>query len=150
MKTLRDSIEINTKPEKIYQWLRNLDKNYKQWHQDHVNAVKLTKTSELKIGDIFCYEEYLHGELHTFKFKLINIEENKAIEFKTLFPASLICPKGSFLIEPKDDGSIFTATLSFRMGKIFSRFAKSRVDAIKQHMKEEGENLKSLLENEKD
>ncbi|MFX0043633.1 MAG: SRPBCC family protein [Candidatus Hodarchaeota archaeon] len=148
MKTLRDSIEINTKPERIYQWLKDLDKNYKKWHQDHVNAIKLTNTSELKIGDIFCYEEYLHGELHKLKFKLINVEKNRLIEFKTFFPASLICPKGSFLIEPKNDGSIFTATLSFRMGNTFSKFAKSRVEAIKKHMKEEGKNLKRILESE--
>ncbi|MFX1409949.1 MAG: SRPBCC family protein [Promethearchaeota archaeon] len=146
MKTLKDSIEIKVKPAKIFQWLKNLDKNYKQWHQDHVSAIKLTNNRELEVGDIFYYEEYLHGELHKLKFKLINVEENKVIEFKTLFPTSLICPKGSFLIEPKGDGSIFTATLSFRMGKTFSKLAKSRVEAIKEHMKEEGENLKRLLE----
>ncbi|MFX1320466.1 MAG: SRPBCC family protein [Promethearchaeota archaeon] len=148
MKTLRDSIEINTKPEKIFQWLKNLDNNYKKWHKDHVNSIKLTATRELEIGDVFCYEEYLHGELHKLKLKLTNVEENRVIEFKTLFPASLICPKGSFLIEPKNDNSIFTATLTFRMGNIFSKFAKSRVEAIKKHMKEEGENLKRLLETE--
>ena len=49
-------------------------------------------------------------------------------------------------IEPKRDGCIFTATLYFRMGWLFSIFAKDRVEAIKKHMKEEGENLKNILE----
>jgi len=44
------------------------------------------------------------------------------------------------------DHCVFTATLSFRFGWFFSRFAKSRIKAIEMHMKEEGENLKKLLE----
>ena len=39
--------------------------------------------------------------------------------------------------------------LSFRFGWLFSKLAKNRVEAIKKHMKEEGENLKILLEEEK-
>lgn len=146
MKELKDSIEIKAEPEKIFQWLTNMEDNYLDWHEDHVSCVKLTNSHELKVGDIFCYEENLHDELHKLKFKLINLEENKKIEFKTLFPGSLICPKGSFLIEPKGNSCIFTATLFFRLGGLLSKIAKSRVDAIKQHMKEEGENLKKLME----
>jgi len=54
--------------------------------------------------------------------------------------------KGSFLIEPKGKSCLFTATLSFRLGWLFSTFAKGRVEAVKKHMKEEGKNLKKLLE----
>ena len=146
MVILKDSIEIRAKPDKIFHWLKNLDKNYKEWHPDHVKCVNLMDSEELQIEDVFLYEEYLHGELHKLKFKLTKIEENTRIEFKSLFPISLICPGGSFIIEPKGENSIFIATLSFRLGKLFSKFAKSKVDAIKQHMKEEGENLKKLLE----
>ena len=40
--------------------------------------------------------------------------------------------------------------LSFRFAKLFSKLAKNRVEAIKKHIKEEGENLKRLLEKGKD
>ena len=146
MQILQDSIEINTKPEKIFQWFKDLDKHYEEWHPDHVSCQKLTPTNELSIGDIFCYEEYLHGELHKLKFKLTKLEENKLIEFKTQFPFSMICPGGSFLIEPTAEKTLFTATLSFRVGRLLSKLLKSRVEAFKLHMKEEGENLKKLLE----
>ncbi|MFZ2071742.1 MAG: hypothetical protein WAV32_09165 [Halobacteriota archaeon] len=39
--------------------------------------------------------------------------------------------------------------ISFRFGWLFSKFARNRVEAIKRHMKEEGENIKILLEEEK-
>jgi hypothetical protein len=147
MKTLSDSIEINTSPEKAYEWFINIDQNYKEWHPDHVKAIWLTE-NKMKVGSKLYSEEYIHGELHKIKFKCTNIEPNRKIEFKNLLPMSLICPKGSFIFELKGDICIFTATLSFRMGNTLSKIAKKKVEALKNHMKEEGENLKRILENQ--
>ena len=93
-------------------------------------------------------EEYLHGALHKMKFRSTAVELHKKIEFELLFPISIICPKGSFTIVPKGTNSIFTASLSFIINWLFRSFMKSRVEAIKIHMREEGENLKKLIENE--
>ncbi len=98
-------------------------------------------------GSILCCEEYLHGELHTMKFRLTQVEPTR-IEYKVLFPMSLICSNGSFLIESRGDSCIFTATLSFRLGAVLSIFFKERVTSLRIHMKEEGENLKQLIESE--
>lgn len=141
---LKDSIEIKAKPDKIFKWLKNLDKHYKEWHPDHVKCCWIGKPA--KQGSTLCYEEYLHGDLHKIRSKITKIEENKGIEFRNLFPISIICPKGSFIIEPKDGSCIFTANLSFRFANIFSKLVKDRVEAIKKHMREEGKNLKRLLE----
>ena len=82
------------------------------------------------------------------RFLGTKVEPNKRIEYRVLFPVSIISPKGSFIMEQKGRSCLFTATLYFRFGRIFLKFAKSRVEAVKKHMKEEGENLKRLLENE--
>lgn len=63
-----------------------------------------------------------------------------------MFPESIICSGGSFSIKPSNGGSVFTATLSFRFGGLVSMHAKKRAAAIRLHMKEEGKNLKALLE----
>ena len=55
-------------------------------------------------------------------------------------------PHGTFEIIPQGNKSIFKATLDFRMGKLLSKIAKKKVAQIKQHMIEEGENLKKILE----
>jgi hypothetical protein len=144
MQTLEDSIEIKTTPEKIFNWLINLDKHYKEWHPDHVKCIN--ETREVKEGSIFYSEEYLHGELHKIKMKITKIEKNRLIEFKNLFPYSIICPKGLFSIKLKHNGCIYTHKLYFRMGSILSKMAKSKVEDMKIHMKEECENLKKLLE----
>ena len=144
MVTLKHSIEIKTTPDKIFEWLKNLDQHYREWHPDHIRWINIT--GRLDEGDTSYYEEYLHGKLHKIKFKITKVEENKRIEFKNLFPMSIICPKGSYILEPREESTIFTATLSFRFAWLFSKLAKNRVEAIKTHMKEEGENLKKLLE----
>ncbi|MFX0163613.1 MAG: SRPBCC family protein [Candidatus Hodarchaeota archaeon] len=144
MVTLKHSVEIKTTPDTIFEWLKNLDQHYREWHPDHIRWINIT--GRLDEGDTSYYEEYLHGKLHKIKFKITKVEENKRIEFKNLFPMSIICPKGSYILEPREESTIFTATLSFRFAWLFSKLAKNRVEAIKTHMKEEGENLKKLLE----
>ena len=142
--TLEDRIEIRTPPEEVFKWLRNLDKHYREWHPDHVKWV--TTTGDIDEGGIFYFEEYLHGKLHRIRGKITKVEENRRIEYRVLFPMSTICPKGSFFIEPEGESSIFTATLSFRLGGMFLKLLGNRVKAVKNHMREESENLKRLLE----
>ena len=145
MITLKDSIEIKTTHEKIFDWFVHFEKNYHSWHPDHVDS-RWLKGKPFEVGSILYVEEYLHGKLHKFKFCNTKIEKNRKIEFKLSFPMSIICPKGSFIIEPKGEDCIFTATLSLRLATFFLTFAKSRVEAVNKHMQEEGENLKRLLE----
>lgn len=144
MIALKDTIEIKVSPEQIFQFFVHFKENFHAWHADHVKCGWIGKPA--KEGSILCVEEYLHAKLHKLKMLMIKIESNRKIEYKLLFPMSVICPKGSFIIEPKGRSCIFTATLSFRFGRLFSKLAKNRVEGIKTHMKEEGENLKRLLE----
>ncbi|UCE80686.1 MAG: SRPBCC family protein [Methanobacteriota archaeon] len=143
MITLRDVVHINASPEDIFEWLENLDKNYREWHHDHVKWEFLNGFRE----GCRCYcEESLHGKLHKMKGRITNLRKDRLVEFKFSFPTSLVCPGGSFIIEPDGRGSTFTATLSFRFASLLSRFAKKRIDSVKDHMKEEGQNLKKILE----
>jgi hypothetical protein len=149
MITLIDSLEMKTTPEKLFNGLIKVfssQEDYKQWHKDHVKCSWI-KGHSFELGSILYCEEYLHSELHKMKFLATKNEPNRIIEYKLLFPKSIVCPKGSFIIEPKNGSSIFTATLSFRFGWLFQIFARRRVEAITRHMKEEGENLRKMLEN---
>ncbi len=61
-------------------------------------------------------------------------------------------PKNEFLIEQKGESCLFTASGAYRVGKIgkifFGKSIERALSSVKQHMKEEGENLKSILESE--
>jgi hypothetical protein len=59
-------------------------------------------------------------------------------------------PKNRFTVEPKQGACILTAQATIRVGWLIRTFAKKRLErglsGVRKHMKEEGENLKRILE----
>ena len=148
MVTLTDSIEINTTPEHVFNWLTNLKtgKVYQAWHPDHADWTWI-KGKPFQEGSVVHCEEYLHGELHKFRFVCISIITNKLIEYKPLFPWSIIMLSSSFAMESKgEDDSIFTARVKFRSFPFMEKILRNQLEKTRLHMKEEGENLKQILE----
>lgn len=147
MLTLKDSVTINQPPEVIFEWFTHFCENYTSWHQDHIIA-KWIRGKDFEKGSILYAEEYLNGKLEKLSFEITRSKKDELIEYKLVFPHSIISPGGAFYIEPLGDNKcLFNATLSFRFGCLFSIIAKKRIDSLRTHMKEEGENLKSILEN---
>ncbi len=142
---LKDTIEIRATPEKIFQWFLNLSENYCNWHQDHIKAIWL-KGNPFEVGSILYSEEYLHGKVHKMKFKTTEMVPNRIIKYKMLFPLNLIIKKGELIFEPKGKNALFIAIQDFRFGKLLSLIAKKQKELLINHMKEEGENLKKIME----
>jgi len=153
--TLTDSIEIKTKPEKIFDFLVHLvdDESYRAWHpKDHV-ALRWLKGNPWEEGSVVYAEEYIHGKLHKLKFLVTKVVPNREIQY---VPVSRFLrryfPKNAFHLEPKEDTCVFTATGTYRIGWLVRTFAGNRLEralsSVKKHIKEEGENLKRILEAE--
>lgn len=142
---ISDTVDINVPPEAVYDWMMTFVENYQSWHPAHVTS-RWLKGEPYEVGSVLYVEEYLGDELHKLKFKITKIMKNKGFEFRILFPESIIMPKGEFLVEPTATGSQFTATLYYRFGKLLNLFAKKEKEIIEQHQREEGINLKRLLE----
>jgi hypothetical protein len=150
MLTLKDSIEIKTTPEKIWKFFYNLEKNYKKWHpKDHV-LFKWTEGKPMESGSKWYAEEILNGELKKGGGTIGEVIPNRKIVFKNAFPSSLVSPGFEWRIEPKGTKSVFIAISYIRAFKFYSLIAKKHVDkgikSGKKHIKEEGENLKKILE----
>jgi len=152
--TLTDSIEIKTTPEKIFSFLTNLvdDKSYKAWHHDDHVALRWLKGEPWNEGSVVYAEEYIHRKLHKLKFIVTKVVPNKKIEY---VPVSRFLrryfPKNTFSIEQKGESCVFIASGTYRVGWIVKTFFKKALEngllSIRKHMKEEGENLKRILEN---
>jgi hypothetical protein len=125
--------------------LINIDKNYKSWHPEHISW-NWENGEPFQIESKAIAKEYIHGKVHSLKSIITNIKKNELIEYEFLFPTSIIVKRGSFIFSKIDSGCIFTATLTFRFGKILLKLFKKQMEATLKHMKEEGENLKKLLE----
>ena len=146
---LKDVIEIHTTPKRFFTWLSRLPQEYQSWHPDHV-ACKIINGSMLEVGSEIECQEYLHGKLHSLKFRMSNVVPDKRVEFKVLGMG-----RGAFEVESMDDHVRFIAELDIGsdipiigrlFDRIFSSFFMERIEAMKKHMVEEGHNLKEILE----
>jgi len=98
-------------------------------------------------------EECFEGKLYKLKFLVTKVIPNRTIEY---IPVSRFmrryAPKNTFSMEPKSDSCVFTATVHLRLPLLPRLLAKKSVErglsGIRKHMKEEGENLKKILEAE--
>ena len=149
MITLKDAVEIRASPEQIVEFFLNFKENFHAWHPDHVECHYLTP-GPLKENSIIYVEEYLHGELHKLKLHITKIQPNSRIEYKTFLGT-----KGIFIIEPRGTITLFAAEMHMGtkiplLGKlvdgIMRMFFSRHLEGLKQHMAEEGQNLKRILE----
>ncbi|MDH4217908.1 MAG: SRPBCC family protein [Candidatus Aminicenantes bacterium] len=147
---LKDSIEIKTTPEKIWEFFVNLEKNYKSWHpEDHV-LFKWTKGKPMEEDSAFYAEQYVMGKVKKYKGSCVEIVPNRKFVFKFSFPISLVSPKAEWQIEPKGSYSVFTAITYMRLGRLFQKLFRKEMEKLAKahdkHVGAEGENLKKILE----
>jgi uncharacterized protein YndB with AHSA1/START domain len=148
---LKDSIEIATTPEKVWQFFTDLEQNYRAWHpEDHI-VFKWTKGKPMESGSGWYAEEVMRGKVFKLKGAIGEVIPNRKIVFKYSFPISLVAPKFEWLIDPKGSTTVFTAIGYLRAGGLFYKIARKEMEwKIATHMKhvrEEGEHLKRILEN---
>ena len=151
MISLRDSIEIQTTANQVFTWLESMPQEYGAWHPDHV-ACEVTHGSMLEVGcEIEC-KEYLHGKLHSMRFRMTKVIPDKRVEF-----AIERMGRGAFEVQESNDKVMFVAELDIGSDRpilgpiidlLFTLFFRQRIEAMRQHMAEEGENLKGILESE--
>ncbi len=150
---LTDSIEIKTTPENIFDFLTSIvdDQSYRAWHIDDHVSFRFLKGKNWAEGSVIYAEEFIHGKLHKLKFKITRIVPNKRIEYTPVSPfLRRYFPKNEFIIEQKEESCLFIASGTYRLGWItktfFKKAIKAALNSVKKHMKEEGENLKRILE----
>ncbi|MFX0201959.1 MAG: SRPBCC family protein [Candidatus Hodarchaeota archaeon] len=150
MIVLRDTIKIKTTPEEVFEWFAQFKENYRAWHPDHGECRYLHGSHPFEEGAIIYAEEYLHGDLHKLKLHMSRVVPNSRMEYKIPLLGS-----GAFIIEPSGDDILFTAELHLGwrfpvigslIDWVFQTFFGHRLNAMRQHMREEGINLKELME----
>lgn len=150
---LTDTVEIDTTPENVFHYLTSIadSESYQAWHkEDHV-TFQFIKGKPWSVGSVMVAEEYIHGKLHKLKFIITKVVPNKMIEYvPTSWLLRKYFPKNKFIIESRGDACRFIASGTYRVGwigkKLFKKKLEDGLSSIKRHMKEEGENLKHILE----
>lgn len=145
MRQLRDSILINSPVEPIWEWLAGLSEHYVEWHPDHVSA-EWERGEPNQVGSVFRAVEDLGGEREVIRMEVTSIDPPHRLEYRMRGHVSAILPGGAFAVAPAGGGSRFTASISYRFGSLTAGLFKRRTAALRRHMKEEGENLKRIIE----
>lgn len=145
---LVDKITIKSTPDKIWDTLvfffQNTE-NYKLWHKGHISCY-WKKGKEFSPGSVLIAKEFIHGAKHKLRFKIQRFKKDNLLEYKMLFPFSIICSGGYFILVSKGNETEFIAQLRFRLGLLLKLLFKKQLAGLKDHMKEEGQNLKEFIE----
>jgi uncharacterized protein YndB with AHSA1/START domain len=149
--TLVHEVEIKTSPDKIWNFLINIDKNYSAWHpKDHI-LFQWTKGAPFETASTFYAEQYMMGEKVKYKGKITEATQGEKITMTFSFPLSLITEKIEMIIENKGSYSVFKH-ITYMKFKFLSRtiFKKQNIKMLNDmdtHVKTESENMKNILEN---
>lgn len=147
---LQESIKIKAKPKAIFQFFEEMEHNYSRWHLHHV-LFRWVSGRGVQEGNVFYFEEYIAGKLLKKRVVFTRVEPCRHIEFApTFWLLKLFLPRLVFRIErdveQDPDECMFVAQIQLRMGPLAARLNKRELDAVRKHMKEEGENVKRILE----
>jgi hypothetical protein len=145
--TLTNSVRIAANPGTVWRFFDHLEQNYKAWHpQDHISC-RWTKGRPHQVGSVVEAVELIAGKARKVRMTCTAVQENRRIEYQTMFPLSLFHPSSTYLITETGPKSVeFTALDRFRVPVLLRRIVAPLIAATDRHIKEEGQNLKRLLE----
>ena len=104
----------------------------------------------MESGSHWYGEEVVRGKVFKLKGTIGKVIPLRRIMFKYSFPVSLAAPGFEWIISPRGSRSVFTARSYLRAGELFYRLSRremeEKIALQNKHVKEEGENLKKILE----
>lgn len=148
--TLAHEVNINASPQKIWEFLINIEKNYKAWHPgDHI-LFHWTKGAPFEKGSTFYAEQNMVGEKVKYKGVITECISGEKITMKFSFPLSLITEKIEMIVEDHDSYSTFKhityMKFKFLSRTIFKKQNLRMLNDMDAHVRTEGENMKNILE----
>lgn len=143
---LHDSILIHAPAQAVFRFFEEMEANYLGWHPDHV-LFRWERGRGLKEGNIFYFEEWIAGKLLRKRVIFTRITPERHIEFApTFWLMRLFLPRMIFRVEPQRQGLLFIAEIHLRMGPLAQRAHRREFEAVREHMRIEGLNIKKALE----
>ena len=145
MRRLTDSTWIDSPPEAVWDWLSTMSEHYTDWHPDHVSAEWVSGEPN-QVGSILEAVEDLGATREVLRLEMTSIDPPHGFEYRIRGPVAMLLPGGAFSVVSDGGGACFTAVISYRFGRLTELLFSRRTAALRRHMREEGENLKRLVE----
>lgn len=143
---LRDTIWIESTAEAFFDFFERMDEHYLRWHPDH-RAFRWVEGRGVKEGVEFYFEERVGGKLMKKRVVFTHVEPKHYLEFTfSSRVLRFVLPRISFRAESSGSGIQMTAEIYVRTGPVGAWLNRKEFSAVRQHMREESENLKRILE----
>jgi len=143
---LKERARIEGSPERVFRFFEEIETHYEEWHPDHI-TFRWMDGNGLEQGNKAYFEEEIGGEMMKKTVRFVAVEDGRYIELRpTGRLLGFFLPYISFSFEPDGDGCEFTQRIKIRTGPIGRRLNRDEFDAVQQHMVEEGENLRTVIE----
>jgi len=144
---LQNEVRIDAAPDRGFAFFAQMHENYLRWHPDHL-LFEWRGEPGLAVGRRCYFEERIAGKLYRKEMRFTEILPDRRIRF---VPVGLllrsILPWITFEFMPQPGGQFqFRQSLRLRIGPIAAWLNRRDLDAVRRHMAEEGDNLKSILE----
>lgn len=154
---IKESVEINTTPKNLWDFLISLDKDnkFKKWHpKDHIR-IRFLRGKMDSVKTIVYFEEYLGKRRFRFACRVTKVTKNKHIAFQAIFPISALeFGHGYFDLQQNGKKAKLTIFIEYGHKRVkvdnfavwfAEKFIVQKKD-IELHIKEELEILKHFLE----
>jgi hypothetical protein len=144
---LAESVELRAPPERVHQFFAQMAENYRRWHPDHISFEWLDG-GRLEPGMRFRFAERIGGKLMTKAVRFTRIEPG-LIEFTpTSWLLRLFLPSIRFVIEGAGERTRVRQEIHLRIGPLAARLNRREIEAVRRHMRDEGLNMKQLVESD--
>lgn len=145
---LEDRILINAPASRVFAFFDNMERNYTDWHPDHV-CFEWRKGHGVAVGNTFYFEEKIGGQHMKKQVVFTTVERDRRMDFAPVNRLiRLIMPRLTFETRPVPEGTEFVAQIVLRVGHLAQWLNRKEFDAVRQHMAEEGRTLKHIMEEE--
>jgi hypothetical protein len=147
MLVLRETTDVRATPQAIFAFFDDIERHYLHWHPDHKRFC-WTEGRGVALGHRFHFEEIIYGKLLKKTVVFTRIEPGRHIEFApTFWLMRLFLPRMLFHLHPLANGQQrVIAEIHLRVGPLGARLNKREFDAVREHMRIEGVNLKRIVE----
>jgi hypothetical protein len=141
-----DTITIDSTADAFFDFFERMDEHYLQWHPDH-QLFRWVKGRGVAEGVEFYFEEIIGGKLMKKHVVFTRVESKHYLEFTfTNRLLRFVMPRISFRAAGAGTRIEVTAEIHVRTGPVGAWLNRREFAAVRRHMREEGENLKRILE----
>ena len=143
---LEHKILVHGQPERLFQFFEDMEMNYTHWHPDH-HHFEWRKGRGCLEGNVFFFDETIAGQRQPKEVVFTRVEPDRMIEFApTNRFFRLFLPSIMFEFQPEGDHTWLVARIALRMGPVARWLHRKEFELVRKHMREEGENLKLMVE----